>query len=967
MYKNYHYRLFMLLVLLLPLNVVGQIYPNSKGHQKIIKFSNRINIDEAKQIFVNDYGLDLNSTFVQNKPIIDRKGITHNKFQQFYKNIKIEYGTMIIHSKDGNVISINGELYNPSGLSLLSNLTPSRAFQKAISHIDAKRYLWADAEAAKSISYKKPEGELVIFPLLEKDTITFKLAYKFDIYATVPVSRGVVYIDAHNGSFLYNEPIIKHIHNIGSLRSNKKIENVANHSSFLSSGTADTRYSGNRIIETKAESNGTFTLNDDSRNVHTYNAENSPTNGTYQFTKVDFVDNDNNWTAAEYDNAARDNAALDAHWGAMNVFDFWTLLGRNSIDDAGMEIRSYVHVGTNYFNAFWNGSVMSYGDGSPDPLTGIDVVGHEMAHGVTTWTANLVYARESGAINEGFSDIFGAAVEFMAKGTGTNTNPNNETWLIGEDFLSNPLRSMSDPKSKGDPDTYNGINYIDASDNCIPAGGGGGNDYCGVHTNSGVLNHWFYILVEGKAGSNDAGDVYDVTGIGMTKSQEIAYLTLRDYLSPNSTFMDTRDGAIEVASNLYGSNSAERKATQDAFFAVNVGEQFIPFDTDLNLIEFTELVDISCGDNVVPKVKVRNTGVSTTINTIQFNYSIDGVSQTPYVWNGTLNIDQEKEISLPVINKSDVKLYELIVDAILTGDEDNSNNSLSSSFSINEKDNSPTEINTFNFFHENWLSFDEGNQNNLWVIDTPNKAKLNSVTSGTRAYITHATNNYPNETKSLLVSPCYDLTNIDDPRINFNMAFELQENFDIIYVEYSLDNSNWIVLGKASDPNWYNSDRIFESVEISNDCQNCPGAQWTGSSNGFKEYSFDLSELENESNIIFRFVFHSDASINDEGVVIDDFVIQEGTLAVNDFDVLNKSVVIYPNPSSSNYLITWKNSYDNIEIQIFDISGKLILDAKNISANSNSYNLDMANYSKGFYYAKIKLGEKSISKKIILK
>ena len=134
---------------------------------------------------------------------------------------------------------------------------------------------------------------------------------------------------------------------------------------------------------------------------------------------------------------------------------------------------------------------MSYGDGTPDPLTSIDIVSHEMAHGVTTWTANLVYARESGAMNEGFSDIFGATVEFFAKGTGTDTNPNAETWLLAEDFWPGGfLRSMSDPKSKGDPDTYNGLNYTDATNNCIPSSE---NDFCGVHSNSGVLNHWFYI------------------------------------------------------------------------------------------------------------------------------------------------------------------------------------------------------------------------------------------------------------------------------------------------------------------------------------------------------------------------------------------------------------------------------------------------------------------------------------------
>ena len=426
---NYKFLLLIIFAIHFSLTAISQTNNNNlNSYQKNIKFNSSITIDEAKENFMNEFGLDDKTTFVEYQNNIDKKGGVHQKFQQYYKGIKVEYGTMIVHSKDGNITSINGELYNPDGLNLASNISSITASQKAISYVGAEKYLWSETESAKISNYKKPEGELVIFPVLEKGISTLKLAYKFDIYATKPLSRGNVYIDAQNGVFLFNDPIIKHAHNVNNLHSdflNK--ESNKRQSNFMASGNADTRYSGSRIIETREETNGTFTLNDDSRNVHTYNAQNSPTNGTYQFTTVDFADNDNNWTAAEYDNDARDNAALDAHWGAMNVFDFWALLGRNSINNAGMELRSYVHVGTDYFNAFWNGSVMTYGDGTPNPLTSIDIVSHEIAHGVTEWTANLVYARESGALNEAFSDIFGAAVEFFAKGTGTDLNPNEET------------------------------------------------------------------------------------------------------------------------------------------------------------------------------------------------------------------------------------------------------------------------------------------------------------------------------------------------------------------------------------------------------------------------------------------------------------------------------------------------------------------------------------------------------------
>ncbi|WP_282134393.1 M4 family metallopeptidase [Seonamhaeicola maritimus] len=966
--KNKIYYLLPLVFIALFSSVIGAqnvIDESSQGFKKIMKFDNRINLEEAKKQFLNEFGLGDDNTFLEIKQNIDKKGVLHQKFQQYYKGFKVEYGTLIIHSKNGNVSMINGELYKTNGLDLEFSMSSLQAFDEALSYVEAQRYMWEEKEASEIVDYKKPQGEKIIYPLIENNSYTLKLAYKYDIYATIPVSRGEVYIDAKNGDFLFNNPVIKHYNNneinFNETKSYASKKFKENSFSYFVSGSADTRYSGNRIIETRAEGDGTFTLNDDIRNIHTYNAQNSFDPQVYLNTTVDFIDDDNNWTNVEYDNASRDNAALDVHWGTMKVYDFWASLGRNSYNDMGAPIRSYVHVGTNYFNAFWNGSVMSYGDGTSDPLTAIDVVAHEIAHGVTTWTADLVYARESGAMNEAFSDIFAAAVEHYAKGTGTDTNPDPNIWAL----IANPgftLRSLITPNTFNDPETYNGLYYTDATSSCIPSQG---NDYCGVHSNSGVLNHWFYILVAGESGTNEAGDTYNVTGVGMTKAQEIAYLILRDYLTPNSTFIDARNAGIEVASSLYGSNSAERQATQDAFFAVNIGDEFVPFPTDLNLFEFSQLVDITCGDDVIPKIKVRNSGANNVINTIQINYFIDGVLQTPVIWNGTLAVDAETEITLPAISESTVKSFDLVVDSVVTGDGDSSNNSLTGAFRVNRDDNTPTEVNTFeNFLVDYWLTYNEGGGSNLWIIGAPNKTSLNSVTSGLNAYTMGTTANYPDETKSFLISPCYDLTSLSNPIMKFNMAFQMEENFDILYVEYSTDLINWTILGSATDPNWYNSDRIFESGELSSDCQNCPGAQWTGIENTFKEYSYDLSSFTAESNINFRFVFQSDASGTDEGVVIDDFVI-ENTLSVDEFE-LNNSVSIYPNPSSNLFNISFNKNYENIEIGVFDIRGNHLIN-RNHSGETNHIKLNMNNYAAGIYFLKITRGSFTITKKVIIK
>ena len=136
------------------------------------------------------------------------------------------------------------------------------------------------------------------------------------------------------------------------------------------------------------------------------------------------------------------------------TYDFYfSNFNRNSIDDQGFTLRSYVHYNENYNNAFWDGSRMTYGDGngSSEPLTAIDIIAHEITHGLTSFTADLIYANESGALNESFSDIFGTSIEWYAK-------PGDGDWRLGED-IGRVIRRLDNPKALGNPDTYEGVNW----------------------------------------------------------------------------------------------------------------------------------------------------------------------------------------------------------------------------------------------------------------------------------------------------------------------------------------------------------------------------------------------------------------------------------------------------------------------------------------------------------------------------
>ncbi|MBE8727533.1 M4 family metallopeptidase [Flavobacterium hungaricum] len=563
---------------------INQKNVSENGQPSLITFSNESTYKgtDSQKVFKEQLGLKDNQTFRKVRTETDRQGYTHEKFQLYEQGIKVEFANYTLHSQNGKLVSMNGEYYNIENVKLTPALSQQEAFNRALSHTNAAEYLWEKPQDAKEIGYEKPVGELVLLPDMEQQgeqrtTDKVRLAYKFDIYATKPLSRGDLYIDAQTGKALFYNATIKHLNDnvhAKKLSSSKNADaKTASAKKTIVAANAETRYSGTQTIETTL-SGSSYILLDGTRGngIQTYNSARTATYPTTNFT-----DADNNWTAAEYNNTNKDNGALDAHWGAEMTYDYWSAVhGRNSFDDAGAKIRSYVHynlIAAGYSsnnNAFWNGSVMTYGDGSGtggfDILTSLDVAGHEIGHAICTYTANLAYQKESGAMNEAFSDIWAACIEYRAA-------PTKSIWLVGEDIERRSghvaLRSMSNPKSEGQPDTYGGTNWINV--NCTPTGN---NDYCGVHTNSGVFNHWFYILAVGKTGTNDIGSSYNVTGIGIDKAAKIAFRLEDVYLTSNSTFANARTSGIQSAIDLYGAGSAEVIATTNAFYAIGVGAAY---------------------------------------------------------------------------------------------------------------------------------------------------------------------------------------------------------------------------------------------------------------------------------------------------------------------------------------------------------------------------------------------------------
>ncbi|MFE2560308.1 M4 family metallopeptidase [Streptomyces sp. NPDC059352] len=329
-------------------------------------------------------------------------------------------------------------------------------------------------------------------------------------------------------------------------------------------GTGNSMYSGTVNIGTSL-SGSTYQMNDPSRGGNrTYDL-----NGGSSGTGTLFTDADDVWGNGLPSN--RQTAGVDAHYGAQVTWDYYkNVHSRNGIRNDGVAAYSRVHYGNAYVNAFWQDSCfcMTYGDGAGNtkPLTSIDVGAHEMTHGVTAATANLVYSGESGGLNEATSDIFAAAVEFWAN----NANDVGD-YLVGEkiDIFGNgtPLRYMDQPSKDGDSKDawYSGIGSID------------------VHYSSGPANHWFYLASEGSGAkvvngvsyNSPTSDGLPVTAIGRDAAAKIWYRALTTYMTSSTNYAGARTATLQAATDLYGLYSPTYLNAANAWAAINVGPRVV--------------------------------------------------------------------------------------------------------------------------------------------------------------------------------------------------------------------------------------------------------------------------------------------------------------------------------------------------------------------------------------------------------
>lgn len=525
-------------------NVSGTTVEAYSGRTKLplmisVRNTKNISPDKFPQWLRTEFVKNEDVSFEHFKNVRGEHGESHDRYWQSYKGTRIENAMIVAHYLNNRLSSFNGDWFAEVSVLNAQALSEQQALQYALARVNAKTYKWENE--AEELHMKqvlndplftyKPKGEMVLLPQTDDKTGTqsFLYAYKFNIYAEKPLYRANVYVDAQTGAVLREQNLICTVN---------------------TPATASTKYSGTQTIMTDSYAGG-YRLRETGRGngIETYNLNHSSS-----YSNTDFSNASTNWLASH-----PDRVATDAHWGAEMTYDFYhTTFNRNSIDDNGHKLLSYVHFDVDFVNAFWDGQRMTYGDGDLaqgfSEMTGLDVCGHEITHGVVQYTGQL-NGGEADALNEGFSDIFGTAVEWFAR-------PSQHNWIMGDEIMTSHtgFRNMSNPNMFQQPDTYLG-NYWDANGES--------------HNNDGPCIYWYYLLSVGGNGTNDNNQSYNVSGITMAKATAIAYRVMNVYMTPMTDYANFRTYGIQAAKDLYGACSNEVIQTTNAFYAVGVGAQYV--------------------------------------------------------------------------------------------------------------------------------------------------------------------------------------------------------------------------------------------------------------------------------------------------------------------------------------------------------------------------------------------------------
>jgi len=531
---------------------------------------NALNAERVKN------GLDINHGYAKSMEYPGPDGLQVTRLNHTYKGIRIfESESVVTTDSRGSIVSQSHserrDKISKTGVPTAAAISADAAIKAAVASLGG-----ADKHVVA------PKAETIIFPVVKRQRVTgaaskneaelnaldvedvvegYKLAYLVETRA----SKGdkLVYfntvIDAADGAVLDQWNMIHTVVGTGYSQYNGTVP--------IQTTLSGTQY---KMLDTTRGVGGTFGGMAITNANHTSTSNPQP-GLIYTNTTNSWGDGTQYINGGSTTNANGQTAAVNALWGMMNTYDTMkNVMGWRSLDGNNTATYIAVHVGTAYDNAFYTDTCrcMYIGDGSSfKNLGSIDVIGHEMGHGVTAATSNLTYRGESGGLNESSSDINGEAVEAYARngGTGTVIPAGKNDWVMGKEIskTGTPLRWLWKPSKDG--------SSRDAWSSSLAS--------LDPHYSSGPNNRMFYFLAMG-SNATSTSEMYSpyltqlpkaMTGIGIDHAYRIWFRANTTKLTASSTYADARSKMIAAATELYGAGSKEAKAVTRAYAAINVG------------------------------------------------------------------------------------------------------------------------------------------------------------------------------------------------------------------------------------------------------------------------------------------------------------------------------------------------------------------------------------------------------------
>lgn len=602
----------------------------------------------------------------------------------------------------------------------------------------------------------------------------------------------------------------------------------------------------------------------------------------------------------------------------------------------------------------WDGSTPNK-DGDLDN----GIIAHEYGHGISTRLAGG--PNNSGCLSgdeqqgEGWADWFGLMITMKPGDVGTNGRG------IGNYATSRPangtgIRPYRYSTNMGiNPHTYDSIKTV-------PVPHGVGSVWCAMLWDL----TWAYVAKYGF----DA-DLYNGTG-GNNKVMQLVLDGLK--LQPcGSGFVDSRDAILCADIALTGGDN--QCLIWEVFARRGLGASAIQ-GTSASRADGTQAFDMplahikpslalnTCGSNIVTLI-LSNLNTS-AISQFNYNYTIDGGATNAGSWTGNINscsVTSGVPFNYGTLTRGTHQI-------IITGTNPVT---VPVSFFVNVNDSGVENvINTFTNTTDDLIAYDNEGSAATWERGDaygpgPGRSLTTTISGGSKVYGTNLDGIHGDASKFYLVSQCYDLSLLKDTFVKFDLAFDIEQDWDLLYMEYSTNGgTSWSVLGTSTDINWYNSSRLPNGTN----CFNCVGAQWTGEAADISthtdggrvgimhRYSHTLSAFDSngsaETSIVFRFTYHADEGYAEEGALIDNFVV-EGVVNPLSLEENNiNGLSLYPNPTNGLLNISSDVSLQDAKVSIYDVTGRLLSRNVNVNViNPNLMTVNVINLANGNYFIAI--------------